>query len=163
MTKQSLARRLAALAAAGLMGASAAALAQPVHPHHRGGANFELRIAALRGQLNLNTSQQQMWDSAMAATRDARSTGRANAGRLHDALAAELAKAEPDLAAVAAVSDDVQAKNTALRHQARDAWLAVYATFTPDQKAVVRDALGKRMARMEQWRQKHSRHGGTPG
>ena len=57
------------------------------------------------------------------------------------ALATELAKAEPDLAAVAAVGDDVQAKNLALRHQVRDAWLAVYSTFSPDQKAIVRDAL----------------------
>jgi Spy/CpxP family protein refolding chaperone len=158
--KQSLAARLAAIAATALIATSGSALAQPGYPHHgaRGGADIAMAIAALKGQLNLNTSQQQMWDNAMAASRAARDNGRANFGRLRDTLGAELAKAEPDLAAVAAVSDDVQAKNQALRRQVRDTWLAVYATFSPDQKAVVRDALKARIARMERMRQKHFEH-----
>jgi Spy/CpxP family protein refolding chaperone len=160
MNHHTIARRLAALAAAGLIGASAGALAQPMHRHH-GGADFGLRILALKGALNLNTSQQQMWDNAVAAGKSARQAARTNGQRLHDALAAELAKADPDLASVAVVADDVQQKNLALRHQARDAWLSLYATFTPDQKTVVRDALAKRMARVDQWRQKHQRQGTT--
>jgi Spy/CpxP family protein refolding chaperone len=161
--KQSLAARLAAIAATALIVTSGSALAQPGYAHHggRGGADIAMAIAAVKGQLNLNTSQQQMWDNAMAASRAARDNGRANFGRLRDTLGAEIAKAEPDLAAVAAVSDDVQAKNQALRRQVRDAWLAVYATFSPDQKAVVRDALKDRIARMERMRQKHfERHHG---
>jgi Spy/CpxP family protein refolding chaperone len=157
MNHHRIARRLAAVAAAGLIGASAAALAQPMHDHHRGGGDFGLHIAALKGQLNLNTSQQQMWDNAVAAGKSARQAARTNGQRLHDALAAELAKPAPDLTSVAAVADEVQAGNATLRHQVRDAWLALYATFTPEQKTVVRDALAKRMARMEQWRQKHQR------
>ena len=74
---------------------------------------------------------------------------------------AELAKAEPDLAAVASVADDVQASNSALRKQVRSTWLALYATFTPDQKAIVRDALKQRIAQMESFRQKmQQRRGG---
>ena len=42
----------------------------------------------------------------------------------------------------------------ALQKQVRDNWLAIYATFTPDQKAVVKNAIGQRIARMEQMRQK---------
>ena len=95
-----------------------------------------------------------MWDNAVAASKAARDSGRANFARLHDAVSAELQKAEPDLAAVSAIADDVQARNTALRRQVRDNWLAVYATFSPDQKAVVRDALKSRLARMEQSREK---------
>ena len=136
------------------------ALAQPAMGHHRGGGDFAMAIAALKGQLNLNTSQQQMWDSAVAASQAARSATRANLQSLHDAARAELAKAEPDLASLSAQADAAQAKNVAARHQARDAWLALYATFTPDQKAVVRDTLASRMARMEQMRQKfQERHG----
>ena len=80
------------------------------------------------------------------------------------ALTAELAKPEPDLAAVAAVSDDVQASNAALHKQVRASWLALYATFTPDQKAVVKQALSQRMARMDSFRDKmKARHAGkTP-
>ena len=156
--KQSLKAGLAALAAAAVFAGSA--LAQPGHPHHHGGpGDVAMAIAALKGQLNLNSSQQMMWDNAIAASKAAHDSGRANLGRVRDALATELAKAEPDLAAVSAVADDVQAKNIALRHQVRDTWLALYATFSPDQKAVVRDALKNRMARMQQWRQKRLQQG----
>jgi Spy/CpxP family protein refolding chaperone len=164
--KSSMRATAAAIAAAALLGTSGAVLAQhgPMHHHRHHGGGFgdvAMYIAAVKGQLNLNTSQQQMWDNAVAASKAARETGRANFGRLHDAAAAELAKAEPDLASLAAVSDDVQGRNQALRRQVRDAWLALYATFTPDQKAVVRDALKSRMARAERMREKfrerHSR------
>jgi len=149
-----LTKRFAIWAAAAFIAMSgAAAFAQPgAHGHHRGDASFG--IAALKGQLNLNTSQQAMWDNAIAQSTTARDSGRANMQKIKDAMTAELAKAEPDLGAVAAVADDVQASNSALRKQVRNAWLALYATFTPDQKAVVRDALKQRMSRMESFRQK---------
>ncbi len=52
-----------------------------------------------------------------------------------------------------------------LRKQVRTQWLNLYATFSPDQKAVIRDMLQKRMARMESFRQKMREHfqGGTAG
>lgn len=154
--KQPFASRLAALAAAAVLTASGGALAQPAHPHAHGGpgGDVAMAIAALKGQLNLNTSQQQMWDNAVAATRAAREQGRANLQQLHDTLATELGKAEPDLAAVAAAGDQVRTQNATLHKQVRDNWLAIYATFSPDQKATVRDALRSRMARMDQMRQK---------
>jgi Spy/CpxP family protein refolding chaperone len=151
---------IAAIAAVGITLAGVA-FAQSGHPHHGPRGDFAMIIAALKGQLNLNTSQQAMWDSAVAQSKAARDTARANFGKLKSAMDAELAKAEPDLGAVAGVSDDVQASNTALRKQVRSSWLALYATFTPDQKAVVRDALKQRMARMESFRQKmKERQGG---
>ncbi|HSV20782.1 MAG TPA: periplasmic heavy metal sensor [Casimicrobiaceae bacterium] len=160
--KQSYAARLAALAAVAVIGASGSALAQPAHFGHGGhaGGDVALAIAALKGQLNLNTSQQQMWDNAAASMRAAHQSARANMQQVHATLAAELAKAEPDLAAVAAAGDDARARNAALHRQVRDSWLALYATFTPDQKAIVRDALSRRLARMEQIRQRHL--GGAP-
>jgi Spy/CpxP family protein refolding chaperone len=150
----SLTKRFAVLAASAFISLSGAAAFAQAGPrgHHAGDASFG--IAALKGQLNLNTSQQTMWDGAVAQTKAARDTGRANMQKIQDAMTAELAKAEPNLAAVAATADDVQASNSALRKQARNTWLAVYATFTPDQKAIVRDALKQRMARMETVRQK---------
>jgi hypothetical protein len=75
-------------------------------------------------------------------------------------LNTELAKAEPDLAAVAAAADSAQAQDSTLRHQARDAWLNLYGTFSPDQKAVVKAAIEQRLARMDTWRAKKlQRHG----
>lgn len=153
--KTRIATRLATVAAAALLGLGGVALAQPAHHGHaRGGGDVVMSIVALKGQLSLNTSQQTMWDNAVAAGRAARQTGRANMQNVRTTLTAELAKPEPDLAAVAAASDAARTANAALHRQVRDAWLNLYGTFTPDQKAVVKNALLQRMARMEQFHQK---------
>jgi hypothetical protein len=104
-----------------------------------------------------------MWDSAVAATRQARDAGRAEMQRVHDAMQAELAKAEPDLAAMAVIADSAHAQGQALRKQVRDQWLALYATFSPAQKAVVRDALVQRMQRHEQMRERMRQRFGGQG
>ncbi len=125
-------------------------------PGHGPGPGFALEgvLASVKTQLNLNTSQQTMWDAAATATANARGTGRANMDKVHEALTAELARAEPDFAAVATIADAAQASNQALRKQVRDQWLALYATFTPAQKAVVRDAVKARIDRMQSMREK---------
>jgi hypothetical protein len=152
--------RLAAAAVVAVVGLGGIAYAQPAHFGPRGGGDFVSAIAALKGQLNLNASQQTTWDSAVAAGKSARDTARANMQNVRGVLNTELAKPEPDLAAVAAAADSAQAQNTALRHQVREAWLNLYGTFSPDQKAVVKAAIEQRLARIEQWRAKRlQRHG----
>ena len=145
---------LAAFAAGAVIGVTGLASAQSFHHGPPGGDGFVMGIAALKGQLNLNTSQQAMWDNAAAAAKSAREAARTNLQKVHDAMTAELAKAEPDLAAVAAVADASRAANAALHKQVRDAWLNLYGTFSPDQKAVVKNALQQRMSRMEKFREK---------
>jgi len=132
------------------------AMAQPGgHPPGGGhGIEIEHIIAAAKAQLGLNTSQQVMFDNAVAASKAARATFRSNMEQVHAALNAELAKPEPDLAAVAASADAAHANSQALRKQVRDQWLALYATFSPTQKAVVREAIKARVTRMEAFRQK---------
>jgi uncharacterized membrane protein len=137
------ASRVAVVAAAALFGAGGVAFAQPMHHHGHGGGDVIMSIVRLKSQLNLNTSQQAMWESA-----------RANMQKVNDALTAELAKPEPDLAAVAAAADSARNANQQLHTQVRDAWLNLYATFTPDQKTIVKNALSQRLAKMEQFRQK---------
>ena len=154
------ASRLAIVAAAALIGVGGAAVAQPMHHHGHGGGDAVMGIVALKNQLNLNTSQQAMWDNAVAAGKNARTVARANMQKVHDTLAAELAKSEPDLAAVSAAADSARTANAQLHAQVRDAWLNLYATFTPDQKGVVKSALSQRLARMDQFREKmRARHG----
>jgi Spy/CpxP family protein refolding chaperone len=154
---------VAAVAAAALIGISGAAVAQAHHGHrgHHGGGDVVMSIAHLKDQLNLNTSQQAMWDNAVAATKAARDSARANREPVRAALAAELAKSEPDLAAVATATDAARNANAAAQRQARDAWLNLYSTFTPEQKGVVKSSLQRRMAKTEQFRDKmQQRHGG---
>lgn len=155
--KSSLARITGALAIGLLATGAHVALAQPGHgpgpgPGHGGPGSIERTIASVRNQLNLNTSQQSLWDSVVANAKATRAADRAGMEQVHAALVAELAKAEPDLASVAALSDQAQGNAAAGRRQVRDQWLSLYATFSPAQKTVVRDALAKRVARMEAFR-----------
>jgi len=154
-----LASRIAAMAAAALIGISGVAAAQPYHRHGgAGGGDFLMGIAALKDQLSLNTSQQTMWDNAVAAGKAARDSARASHQKVHDTLTAELAKAEPDLAAVAAATDAARDSAATQHRQVRDAWLNLYATFTPEQKTVVKNALQQKLTRMEQFREKMQQH-----
>jgi Spy/CpxP family protein refolding chaperone len=128
-----------------------------------GGAHVEHVIARMKERLALDSSQQVMFDNAVAATKSARETGRAERLKLRDAARAELAKPEPDLASLAALSDAAQANGQALRHQVRDQWLRLYATFTPAQKTIVRDALAQRLERHERFHQKMRERFGRQG
>lgn len=109
-------------------------------------------IESIKAKLNLNTSQQVRFDQAAANGKAAREAGRAEWQKARDAVRAELAKAEPDLAAIAAIRDAARAKNQGLQQAARADWLAVYATFSPEQKAVVKEFMIRRMDRAEGFR-----------
>jgi len=160
---------VAAAALAMTLGA-AVTLAQPAgaaHGPHGHGAPGDMighLIASAKDQLNLNTSQQQMFDAAVASSKSAHQTGQSLHQSVRDALTAELAKSEPDLAAVAAASDNAQAQGQALRKSVRAQWLALYATFSPDQKAVVKQMIQAHMAKAETFHQKmQQRFHGAPG
>ena len=157
--------RVAAIAAAALIGISGIAAAQPQPRHHgpqgqHGGGDFISAITGLKSELNLNTSQQAMWDSAVAAGKTARDNTRAERQKIRATLDGELAKAEPDLAAVAAAADGARNAGATVHRQVRDAWLALYGTFTPDQKTVVKNELKDKLARADSFRQKMREHHG---
>lgn len=147
------------MAAALLALGSQVALAQPGGPGHhgphgRGGFELEHVLGQLKAQLNLNTQQQSMWDAAAAHGKVARQNARAAMDSVHATLTAELAKPEPNFAAVASAADAAQANVQAERKQVRNEWLALYGTFSAEQKALVRDAIKLRVDRMEAFREK---------
>jgi hypothetical protein len=109
-------------------------------------------IVSAQSQLNLNTSQQQMFDAAVASAKAARQQGMALRQSVQAALTAELAKTEPDLAAVAAAADAARAQGQALEQQVRAQWLALYATFSVDQKTVVKNLIQQHMAQAAAFR-----------
>ena len=139
-----------ALLAIALGGIGTYAVAQPLLD-----GNPLAMLGKLKTDLKLNTSQQLQWDAVVAQTKAAHDAGRANFEQLKTALQAELAKAEPDFAAVATIADGVRGQHAALHKQTRDAWLALYATFTPEQKAVARDAIKAGIERMQARRAMH--------
>ena len=133
-------------------GIGLAASAQPMHS----GTPLEM-LRSLKGQLNLNTSQQQQWDNAVALSQAAHNAMHASLQQGHAALQTELAKPEPDFAALAAATDGARDQIASAHRQARDAWLALYATFTPEQKGIARDAIQAKIQQMQARRTAHSR------
>jgi Spy/CpxP family protein refolding chaperone len=131
------------------------ALAASAQPMQSGTALEMLR--PMKGQLNLNTSQQQQWDNAVALSEAAHSAMHASFQQGRAALQAELAKPEPDFAALAAAADGARDEIASAHRQARDAWLALYATFTPEQKGVARDAIKAKIQEHQTRRAAHSR------
>jgi len=167
---------IAATVAAAMTIGAATVLAQPgwgphgPGPHGAGAPDqmFGQLIEGAKAQLNLNTSQQVMFDAAVANSEAAFAAGRALHQRVSDTTTEELAKPEPDLAKIAATADDVQQQAIELRKSVRSQWLALYATFTPEQKTVVKGLLQQRMANAESFRQRmqdrfKAYHGGTSG
>ncbi len=143
--------RRVAIALALCAGLSLPALAQP--GHGGGGENLIRAITAFKAELNLNTSQQALWDAAVTASKSTRDAAMQRRQTVKQVATEELAKTEPNLARIATAADQVQDVNTAARRQIRDQWLAVYNTFTPEQKAVVKSGIEKRMSRMEKFRE----------
>jgi hypothetical protein len=142
---------LAIAAAAGISAVAFHASAQAPGPHHGHGDPIAM-IAALKDKLNLNTQQQDQWNSVMAQAQAARQAAHTGFDQLKAATQTELAKAEPNLASLAAQADVLQQQNATARKSVRDGWLALYANFSTDQKGVVRDAIVAKLARMDQFR-----------
>ena len=160
-----LVKLLATAAAALTLGFSTAASAQPgpgmgADP----GAMIERMLQHAKAKLNLDSSQQVAWDNAVAASKAAHQAMRANRQKVNDALQAELAKPQPDLASVAALGDEVAQQNRAQHVGARNQWLTLYSMLSPDQKTIVRDGIVSRMARLEAFRDRmRARMQGQPG
>src|SRR6266496_2426302 len=105
-----------ALLAIALGGIGTYAVAQPLLD-----GNPLAMLGKVKSDLELNTSQQLQWDAVVAQTKAAHEAGRANFEQLKAALQAELAKPEPDFAAVATIADGVRGQHAALHKQTRDA------------------------------------------
>jgi Spy/CpxP family protein refolding chaperone len=132
------------------------ALSQPGehHRHHEGGrSGLASAIVALKSQLNLTAAQEAMLDQAIAAGKSARDAARQSRQTVRQLVHDELAKPTPDLARIAAAEDQVQDAATAARRNVRNQLLQLYATFTPAQIAVVKDAMTQRLSRFEAFRE----------
>ena len=139
---------LAAALCAGI--AATSAMAEPGgHHHRRHHDGLAGAIVALKSQLNLTASQEQMLDSAIASRTSAREATRASRQTVKQLAKDELAKPTPDLAKIAAAQDQVQDAAMNARRTVRNQMLQLYATFTPEQVAVVKEAMNRRLSRAE--------------
>lgn len=112
------------------------------------------RLGKLHDQLKLTPEQEGLWRQAEAKTRETVRQMRASHERVHDEMKRELAKREPDLAAVAGSADEAQERGLRVRHEARDLWLKLYAGPSPQQKAVAANFMRDRLVKAERFREK---------
>jgi Spy/CpxP family protein refolding chaperone len=148
-------------------GMRAAAAGYPGHPGMMApGGGGEMMIGRAienaKAKLNLNTQQQGLFDDAVAKGKEAREKGRELHQKVRDALAAELAKSDPDLKHVGDVADAVHADARELHKGVRNAWLLLYGTLSTEQKSVVKEMIQNRIARAEAFRgrMREQLHGG---
>lgn len=119
--------------------------------HERYERRERLHDDLIRDALRLTPEQQQAWQAIRAKREALRKARFQTWSQVRHALREELAKPEPDLARVAALRDAQSERNLQARKEIEDMRLKLYATFSPEQKAVVRDFLKARLARGERW------------
>lgn len=117
------------------------------------GAMIDHVLATMKDRLALDSSQQVAFDRISEQMKVAHEQAAASRAEVRARLDAELAKAEPDLAAVSAIADSAEDQGRAARRQIRDQWIGFYANLRPDQKTIVRDAIRDRVASMGEMRQ----------
>jgi Spy/CpxP family protein refolding chaperone len=150
-------RRIATIIALCAGVAATSAMSQPGERHHgrhhHGGGGLPAAIVALKAELNLNASQDAMLNAALASGKAAREAARASRQTVRQLVKEELAKPAPDLAKIAAAQDQVQDAALNARRAVRNQMLQLYATFTPEQIAVVKEAMNRRASRFESFRE----------
>lgn len=134
------------------LGVGTAGLAGVAQAHGRSGAYAQRHAALerLKQELKLTAAQQQAWQAIAAKQRALWQQRREGWKEVRHALEAQLAVPEPDLAQVAAVRERVREREHAAREQIEHRRLELYASFSPEQKGVMRDFLKTRLAQAEQ-------------
>jgi hypothetical protein len=129
------------------------------HGHHGpGGDPLAHTIGALKAQLNLTASQQQMLDAAVAAGQQSREASRQSRQTVKQLAHDELAKPAPDLAR------NLERRGSGARCEHRCTPASAQSVPEPLCVVLARDkrrscaaALAKRMERMESFQRAHAR------
>jgi Spy/CpxP family protein refolding chaperone len=127
-----------------------------------GGDNLGQIFAQFKTQLALTPDQEAKWSAAVAVGKESRQRTRVLMQQTHDQVKAALSKDSPDLQAISTMMDAARQQAFELRKPARAAWLDLYASLSPQQKAIVRDALLARMQRHEQMLERFQQRLGAP-
>ncbi len=141
-----------------LLSAPAMAQGMPMMPFGHGAERLAER-------LKLTPAQRTQWDAMVQKSKAQFEAMRAAHHEMHEAMKAELAKPEPDLAALAAKADAAHERGAAAHKELRDGWLKLYATMSPEQKGVVKKAILWHMEKMHHMRMRmmHHHHHGHDG
>ncbi|MED5370249.1 MAG: periplasmic heavy metal sensor [Myxococcota bacterium] len=132
---------LSTLAALSLGGA---ALAKGGPGHHGGKGIFGPGMHHVLAELDLSEEQQALAKELRDEARANHESERAEREQAMDSALTELAKAEPDSAALHAIVDQQLATMSTRMHDGVDAFLTLHATFTEAQRATLVSELEDR-------------------
>ncbi|HEY6241769.1 MAG TPA: periplasmic heavy metal sensor [Burkholderiales bacterium] len=160
--------KLAALAAAVLVAGSSWA---QMPGGHRGegpeGMGPMRGFERLHKELKLNPKQEELWQKAQAAQREAFASMRAKGEEMRAKLRVEIDKPGADLKQFAQMRDQLgaqmQAQMEATRKQVRETWFTVYDSLDTKQKEQVRVAIRDGMDRMARMGRHHGGDRGEMG
>lgn len=160
-------RLIAVLLAAALAAPAGFAFASPHgghgHHHHGGFGQYGgLLSEEVRKQLNLAPEQDRDWQELKRQQQALWEQMRDTHQQMRAQIDAELAKPQPDLAAINAAMDAAHERNYAANKRLREAALGFYQTLTPDRQAIVVSALKERHERFKKSRE-HRHHGDRRG
>jgi Spy/CpxP family protein refolding chaperone len=136
------------VAAAPLVAPMASAQGMPPGPF----GPFGPRIERLAAELKLSAEQRAQWDAQVQKSKSLFEAMKKARADMHQTIKAELAKAEPDLAALAAKADEARDKGRSAHRELRDGWLKLYAGFSAEQKAVVKKRILAHIERFDRMR-----------
>ncbi|WP_299455254.1 Spy/CpxP family protein refolding chaperone [uncultured Pigmentiphaga sp.] len=118
-------------------------------------------LGRLKSKLNLNESQQKLWDTAREQSREVAKAVRAQRQESAKALRTQVDAGPLDLRALTAKREADRAALKPKMDAAREAWLAVYDSLDGQQKQLVTDAVKKRLERGDRMRE-HRRSAQPP-
>jgi hypothetical protein len=113
---------------------------------------FGPRVERLATELKLSAEQRAQWDAQVQKSKSLFEAMKKARADMHQIIKTELAKAEPDLAALAAKADEARDKGRAAHRELRDGWLKLYAGFSAEQKAVVKKRFLAHLERFDRMR-----------
>jgi hypothetical protein len=101
----------------------------------------------LHDKLQLRPEQQWLWDTARQSSVRAQVESRAGKRAVTELSETELERPMPDLGLLSRRLEEFEQRNLAAERQTRALWLKVYETLSPQQIAVVREALKSELRR----------------
>ena len=125
-------------------------------PRHHDGELFSME--KIHNKLHLTPEQEKTWQSLEQQRKEMFKASWEQRKALRARIKSELDRGEPDLAALAAETDRSMDEQIHKRRQLRDQWLKLYAQLSPEQKAIVKDAIKARMDKSERMREKFRHH-----
>jgi periplasmic protein CpxP/Spy len=117
--------------------------------HHHHGHHMMEELNRVHGWLNLNASQEKLWQNAVDTMKQAHETEHATHEQMHQQMQAMQQQPILDMNALHAAHEKAERQHEQLREQTAKAWLTLYNSLNDQQKTIVSTVIKQHFAEME--------------